>query len=145
MNHAKVLGLAKTWLAKCKCVPEQRFKNEGYKYPTRLVNLAGLKKHGTIDTKNWKYHEDVGLNELGNTLVNLINKDSPGWPKSDDDMEDKEYVTLSHKWGGTDKPTRLTKGTENAYREGVPLRELPRTFQDAIHFALRVSSKVHYI
>ncbi|KAJ4421157.1 hypothetical protein N0V82_003921 [Gnomoniopsis sp. IMI 355080] len=142
MYHAEVLGLAKTWLRTCKCVPERKLKTD--EYPTRLINLAGLKKLGTIDAKKWVYHEDLGLDELGKTTVNLVDTKSLAWSK----LEDKAYVTLSHKWGGADrpvKPAKLTKSTEKAYREGVRLEDLPRTFQDAIHFALRVDDRVHYI
>lgn len=139
MYHAEILGLAKTWLDGCNCLTKRKLKKKDY--PTRLINLAELKKRGTIDAKKWIYHEDVGLDELGNTTVSLVDTNDLDWSK----LEDKAYVTLSHKWGGTDKPVRLTKGTEKAYREGVRLGDLPRTFRDAIHFALRVDDRVHYI
>ncbi|KAH8785084.1 heterokaryon incompatibility protein-domain-containing protein [Diaporthe sp. PMI_573] len=139
MYHAEVLGLAKAWLDRCKCVTERVLQRKDY--PTRLINLAELKKRGTIDAKKWIYHEDLGMDELGNTTVNVVDTNDLDWSK----LEDKAYVTLSHKWGGTDKPARLTKGTEKAYREGVRLGDLPRTFRDAIHFALRVDDRVHYI
>ncbi|KAG6365005.1 hypothetical protein INS49_006611 [Diaporthe citri] len=139
MYHAEVLGLAKTWLKKCKCVEHQSLRQE--QYPTRLINLAELKKLGTIDLDEWKYHGAPGLSELQNTNVNLVEtKDLDEWK-----LKGKNYVTLSHKWGGTDKPVRLTKETQETYQRGVKLGSLPKTFQDAIRFALRVDDSIHYI
>lgn len=125
MWHAEVLGLAKTWLKKCTCVKPQSLRQD--QYPTRLINLAELKKLGTIDLDEWKYHGAPGLTELQNTNVNLIET------KDLDELtlEGKTYVTLSHKWGGTDKPVRLTKETQETYQKGVTLGSLPKTFQDA--------------
>lgn len=125
MDHAEVLGLAKTWLQKCKCVKQQSLRQD--QYPTRLINLAELKKMGTIDVDEWKYHAAPGLTELQNTNVNLVEAKDLDELK----LEGKTYVTLSHKWGGTDKPVRLTKETQETYRRGVKLGSLPKTFQDA--------------
>lgn len=139
MDHAEVLGLAKTWLDKCKCVNGWALKKEDY--PTRLIDLAELKKLGTIDAEKWTYHKDLGPDELGSTTVNIVDTRDLDWAK----LKDKAYVTLSHRWGGTDKPVKLTKDTEGAFRKGMRLRDLPRTFQEAIHFAVRVDHRVHYI
>lgn len=125
MYHAEVLGLAKTWLQKCKCVKQESLTRD--QYPTRLINLAELKKMGTIDLDEWKYHGAPGLTELQNATVNLVDSKDLDELK----LEGKTYVTLSHKWGGTDKPVRLTKETQEAYRRGVTLGSLPKTFQDA--------------
>lgn len=125
MYHAEVLGLAKTWIQKCKCVKPQSLRQD--QYPTRLLNLAELKKMGTIDLEEWKYHGAPGLTELQNTAVNLVETKDLDELK----LEGKTYVTLSHKWGGTDKPVRLMKETYEKFRRGVKLGSLPKTFQDA--------------
>lgn len=43
------------------------------------------------------------------------------------------YIALSHKWG-TRKFTVLTSQNIDAFEACLPLEELPKTFQDAIHF-----------
>lgn len=140
MYHAEVLGLAKTWLQRCTCVSRRILKKEDY--PTRLINLAELKKLYTIDTKEWRYRGDRELEEKRlEKKVNLIDTSDLDWSE----LEHKQYVTLSHKWGGTVKPVRLTRGTEKAYREGVHLRDLSQTYQDAIQFALGLDDRIHYI
>lgn len=139
MFHDEVLGLARTWLQKCTCITGRILKKEDY--PTRLISLAELKKQGTIGVEEWKYHESMGLDGLFNTTVNLVDTNDLDWSK----LEDKAYVTLSHKWGGKVEPVRLTKGTEKAYRRGVRLGDLSQTFQDAIKFALRLDDRIHYI
>lgn len=125
MYHAEVLGLANTWLKKCRCIGKQIFERKDY--PTRLINLAELKKLGTIDTKEWKYYAAPGSTELHDAKVNLVRTDSLDWTK----LKDKSYVTLSHKWGGTDKPPMLMRETMEKYQNGVQLGSLPKTFQDA--------------
>lgn len=139
MYHAEVLGLAKTWLHRCTCITGRILKKQDY--PTRLINLAELKKQGTIDVNEWKYHRSMSLDELGNTMVNLVDTNDLHWSN----LENKAYVTLSHRWGGKSEPVKLTKGTEKAYRGGVRLRDLSQTFQDAIKFALRLDERIHYI
>ncbi len=44
------------------------------------------------------------------------------------------YITLSHCWGGG-FPLTLTKDPANRLYSGLPISELPATFQDAIYFA----------
>lgn len=125
MYHAEVLGLANTWLKKCRCIGKRSFEPDDY--PTRLINLAELKKIGTIDTKEWKYHAASGSTELQDAMVNLVETSGLDWTK----LKGKSYVTLSHKWGGTDKPAMLTRETKEKYQNGVQLGSLPQTFQDA--------------
>lgn len=139
MDHAEVSGLAKTWIDKCKCVNGWALKKEDY--PTRLISLAELKRLGTIDAEKWIYHKDLEPDELGSVMVNIVDTNDLEWEK----LKNKAYVTLSHRWGGTDKPVKLTKDTERAFRKGLRTRDLPRTFQEAIHFAVRLDHRVHYI
>lgn len=44
------------------------------------------------------------------------------------------YITLSHCWGSF-LPVRLLKSLFRSFREGILIKELPKTFQDAIEFA----------
>jgi hypothetical protein len=62
--------------------------------------------------------------------------------------ENNRYVTLSHCWG---KPKSVTsqlkltsKNEERFKKQGIELRDLPKTFRDAILFACRLE-KVGYI
>jgi hypothetical protein len=49
--------------------------------------------------------------------------------------ETGKYLALSHRWGSPSQNRRFSTSTENIQRhiEGVPLSELPKTFQDAVH------------
>lgn len=123
MYHREVLGLARTWLRKCTCVNGRCFEHQDY--PTRLINLAALKTIGTIDY--WKYHAASGPDDQQDGIVNLVETADLDWSR----LENKAYVTLSHRWGGTEKPAKLTKETKETYEHGVRLASLPRTFQDA--------------
>ncbi|KAL1853162.1 hypothetical protein Daus18300_011901 [Diaporthe australafricana] len=96
---------------------------------------------GTADEKGWEYHRDFDLNELHNSKVKIVDTANLDWSK----LENKAYVTLSHKWGGNNKPARLTREMEKGYYQGIELASLPQTFQDAVQFALRVDDRVHYI
>ena len=57
------------------------------------------------------------------------------------------YVTLSHCWGKGSKPFCLQKGNlEDFNTKGIPVRELPRSFREAIRFARRLDpEKIKYI
>ena len=46
-------------------------------------------------------------------------------------LQDVEYMTLSHCWGGSLPLRLLTTGLE-AFRTSIPLSSLPKTFQDAL-------------
>ena len=57
-----------------------------------------------------------------------------------------EYVTLSHCWGKARIPTLMSDNLEAYQSEfGIPLASLPRTFQQAIRFAQRLSRSIRYI
>ncbi|KAJ4401194.1 hypothetical protein N0V91_008092 [Didymella pomorum] len=59
------------------------------------------------------------------------------------DKENIHYVTLSHCWGQVDS-LRLLKGNYDQFKRGVPVDDLPRTFQDAVYFAASLD-QVGYI
>jgi hypothetical protein len=64
------------------------------------------------------------------------------------EREDCRYVTLSHCWGNArtaQKQLKLDHRTEHHFKQdGIELRELPKTFRDAILFACRLE-KVGFI
>jgi hypothetical protein len=62
----------------------------------------------------------------------------------ENDEPQGEYVTLSHCWGKV-KMNCLMTYNEKDFKRGIPLRELPLTFQHAINFARRLSRSVRYI
>lgn len=49
------------------------------------------------------------------------------------------YLTLSHCWGGA-KILRLLLGNIDILRKGIPMHELPKTFQDAVVITRRLGS-----
>lgn len=55
-----------------------------------------------------------------------------------------EYATLSHCWGDV-QPIKLTRSTEANLRAGVALRELPKTFRDAVYVCDRLGLRYIWI
>jgi hypothetical protein len=52
--------------------------------------------------------------------------------------EKGKYITLSHCWDDeTHMTTKLTVHTKDSYEAGLSVEELPRTFQDAVHYTRR--------
>ncbi|KAH8662520.1 heterokaryon incompatibility protein-domain-containing protein [Xylariales sp. PMI_506] len=54
----------------------------------------------------------------------------------DDDVP--KYSTLSHRWNTTSQRGKLTRNLLDEYRRGIPLSELPKSFQDAISISLEL-------
>jgi len=50
-------------------------------------------------------------------------------------LEDGRYCCLSHCWGGF-QPVKLETKTSQLLRSGLPLQQLPKTFQDAVEVCL---------
>src|SRR5438034_4872980 len=61
-----------------------------------------------------------------------------------DDQRQNYYVTLSHRWGKT-MPISLQTSNQSDFERGIGLNLLPRTFQNAVDFARRLSPRVRYI
>lgn len=62
--------------------------------------------------------------------------------RSDADANEA-YATLSHRWKGS--MTKLLHANMKAYGEGVPLEDLPKTFQEAIDVTRRLSIRYLWI
>ena len=57
------------------------------------------------------------------------------------------YVTLSHCWGGATF-VKLTEDKIDEFKQGILIKDLPKTFEDAIKFARRLGNRpgqVRYI
>ncbi|RDW63432.1 hypothetical protein BP6252_10977 [Coleophoma cylindrospora] len=144
LDSDEVLSLAQSWIKTCisshKHCPSIGFNglqnppqgpttttsSNATFYPTRLIKL-GL------------------ANDLNVKLVVTRNFSH----RNEDSLEKptQQYVTLSHCWGkASNRMFCLNEKNLELFREnGIPLKELPQTFKDAIHFARRLSSKVKYI
>ncbi|EON63577.1 hypothetical protein W97_02805 [Coniosporium apollinis CBS 100218] len=104
----QTLELAARWLNECIQKHNRcAAAREAPSYPTRLLFLGD---------------ED----ESGNSQMKLHCPEDlePGHP----------YATLSHCWGTT-KPLQLLTCNLDALRKDIPLRSLPKTFQDAVRIA----------
>lgn len=138
MANSEVYELALSWMSKCKCVKHMTNKRPTPQdYPTRLIDLSRLKLLGYIDPDKWWYH---GVDKLKNERVRLVETDKVDWSI----IRNCLYVTLSHKWGGNIKQAKLTSETRTAFQRGLLIKNLPRTFRDAIIFATRLHN-VGYI
>ena len=78
-------------------------------YPTRLLDLGSLSD-----------------SQIDQVRIIESQRESPTGP----------YVTLSHRWGGSDV-YKLTKATHTNLRSGIRTQILPRTFRDAVRAAKR--------
>ncbi|KAF2442212.1 HET-domain-containing protein [Karstenula rhodostoma CBS 690.94] len=133
----EVFERACSWIARCdnECGCSEKASTAWY--PKRLLDLEELSKaHGLKDIGGLKVLSERA--DLRKTKVRLIDgTDANG-----------RYVTLSHCWGqpkSVQGQLRLTGRTEKKFREdGIELRELPKSFRDAMLFASRLEL-VRYI
>ncbi|KAH7309279.1 heterokaryon incompatibility protein-domain-containing protein [Rhexocercosporidium sp. MPI-PUGE-AT-0058] len=150
----EVLEVAKTWINRCTseehpdCPGEP---SEGLQpwYPSRLIDLGSMVKipgHKEIrddppqiaGDPERKRRED---SKEDSEYIRLVTT------KEERNMMQGFYVTLSHCWGGASF-SKLTEDKMADFKRGVKLKELPKTFQNAIRFARRLGNKpgqVRYI
>jgi Heterokaryon incompatibility protein (HET) len=175
MYSEEVLQLARFWLRKClsqeheKC-PDENFNNPGNRYwPTRLIelpphdptaydiNIGKMEKVRLVAGQN---AAKLATEEEAYRFINMALKDHQprrlgslpragtiATPEQFDVKAKKniwQYVTLSHCWGKQEIP-RLLDSNKGDFERGIPLKELPPTFRDAIEFARRLDRKVRYI
>lgn len=135
-------------------VDGQSFKIEHFISSTEIVELARLSR-----TKRWNGHEDVAA--LGSRWLstcreyhpNCSSNNSRNWKPtrllniSTDSIElvvtakDEirgDYATLSHCWGREPMSIVLNSETLPRFLKGVPVEELPLTFQHAITIVRRL-------
>jgi hypothetical protein len=152
-------------MKKCKCAkfwedPVERF------YPKRLLDIDELRgangikeidsltimsEHGDVEQKKvYLVETDEVFHQSPNmpTKLSVKSKHSDRKKMGRTERDNHRYVTLSHCWGkpkSVQGQLRLDKSTKERFkREGIELRELPKTFRDAILFACRLE-KVGYI
>jgi len=89
----------------------------------------------------------LALGSTGEPFVKLIVTKPLGGQHSGHYVEpDGQYVSLSHCWGKSGQRFCLTENNIGLFTsKGIPLKELPRTFRDAVHFARLLSHNVKYI
>ncbi|MDB5271632.1 MAG: hypothetical protein JWP58_4672 [Hymenobacter sp.] len=88
-------------------------------YPSRLLDIDGFETSGQVrlvDTKDW-------LKPL------------------------PEYTTLSHCWGSVTGPHPLNTMEANiqSHKTGIPMENLPKTFQDAVKITHRIGKRFLWI
>jgi hypothetical protein len=76
--------------------------------------------------------------------VGTSDKDSIKLVITAQDHQIKSYVTLSHCWGGKDM-LKLTKETASSLMHGVPIHDLPLTFQHTIEVTRRLRKRYIWI
>lgn len=64
--------------------------------------------------------------------VGTVDDDCIRLQQSYDPKDDRPYFCLSHCWGQK-QPYKLTKETETTLLEGLPIKELPKTFRESIY------------
>lgn len=119
-------GTALRWLGECGCYSPRRRSF----YPARLISLENVKaSNATYSSSPLESDKEI--------VVKII--ETKSWVTSDGKEAgynggNKQYVTLSHCWGGT-VSHQLTRDNYNEFTRGIPVRDLPRTFQDAVFVA----------
>lgn len=147
-----MLEVAKGWIRKCiKDHPDcpGELPEVLPWYPDRLIDLGDMVEsvghrlvrddppHIAMDPERRRKENDTKDSEY----VRLVTKDKgPAKLKG-------HYVTLSHCWGGASF-TKLTERNLEDFKKAISLKDLPKTFEDAIRFARRLGDKpgqVRYI
>lgn len=131
-------------MSKCTCVQEPPTPGTDA-YPKRLISLEKLKKKDHFDSETLQSSID-----LRNPVVKLV--ETADWktdpPTQEDGKNNPFYVTLSHCWGKVPSPihwaSRLTSDNIKKRKDGMRFEELPKSFQQAMRFAARLTD-VGYI
>jgi hypothetical protein len=125
----EVYQLCRQWIRSCGCVDDAKMPEW---YPTRLIDLEELR------LKNQKDKNSFIAGWENTRKVRLVSP-AKDWQGGNPGHPYARYVTLSHCWGKSPKAEhQLTVDSEARLREGVNLKDLPKTFRDAICFAARL-------
>ncbi|EWY99905.1 hypothetical protein FOYG_03834 [Fusarium oxysporum NRRL 32931] len=116
-SSSATLELALKWIDNCRCHHSECRKLQENEpwWPSRLIDI------GNEDDGMWK-------------IVSLPDKLQP--PPT--------YMTLSYRWGTTVN-FRLLKKNLHSFQNGLPIADLPRTFQDAASVARKFSVRFLWI
>jgi len=156
LNDPEVLKLARLWIDRCinhhKFCPDIPSREQAQKALTTKSTSAG----GTITLVRSSTHIDSDPGFYPTRLIELGSKDDPhvklrvmknATHRNDAlDKPSRHYITLSHCWGKKGNHFSLQTSNLDDFRtRGIPLKELPKTFSDAIHLARQLSSNIKYI
>ena len=116
-NSVLALGQAYRWFMSCRFFHPHcgYFSRKEKCFPTRLL--------------------DVGLNGCERWRLVL---------PAEDKLESLQYMTLSHRWG-SEPFIKLQKSNIDLFRVGERIKDLPRTFKDAIEVVRRFSVRYLWI
>ncbi|KAF2194080.1 HET-domain-containing protein [Zopfia rhizophila CBS 207.26] len=138
----EVFELAQSWISKCQCADFWKVEGKRF-YPKRLLDIDDLKRANGLEEIDSLTFFSKHAN-LERAKVRLIETD----PDKTHERKNNRYVTLSHCWGkprSVQGQLKLTSRTEDRFkRDGIELKELSKTFRDAMLFACRLD-KVGYI
>ncbi|KAK7885371.1 hypothetical protein LTR67_010549 [Exophiala xenobiotica] len=116
-SDPRVVELARKWIEECASQhPGCAQQSSGVWFPTRLIDLR------------WMRDSQKEIR-----VVRLVSSKA-GETRLNDPQFEGRYVTLSHRWG-TRTFTKLTEEKLPEFQEEILVRDLPRTFRDAIEFA----------
>lgn len=162
----EVLQLARSWISKCigpdhKSCPNSDFSNrfdlqsiqsaeKALTNPSDPSDPSGTLIKATTDMVLNPPFYPTRLIELGSvnspTVELVVTRNATHRNDRNLKTPEGQYVTLSHCWGKTGNPFCLNARNLDIFRNsGIPLKELPQTFEQAIHFARRLGSTVKYI
>ncbi|EXJ59980.1 hypothetical protein A1O7_04128 [Cladophialophora yegresii CBS 114405] len=113
-SDPKVVEKAKEWIAECTRAHDKcRVASDPAWVPNRLLDVQmALDPDKSAD------------------IIRLVSR-KPGETDTNAPRMEGSYVTLSHRWGNVPF-LKLTRAKLTAFLNGIPLRDLPQTFQDAI-------------
>lgn len=109
----RVIEKARGWITECITTHKEcQIRSGSIWHPNRLLDLQAFPNTGESIRK-----------------VRIVSVKG-GERRTDDPCMEGSYVTLSHCWGKLKFP-KLTRGTLDTFRKGLPLEDLPLTFQHA--------------
>lgn len=133
----EVFQLVNSWISKCNAECEcasSRTKSKQKWYPKRLIDLKQIKnRNGLQEVESLTFFSKNS--SLERAKVTLVEPETVDMNHAENNL----YVTLSHCWGkpkSAQGQLKLTTLTEARFKkEGIELRELPKTFRDTLLFA----------
>lgn len=139
-SSSEVFKLGLSWITQCddKCNPPCAKRDPEW-YPTRLIDIRGLKSQDYLKKRRYQYTHNVpdgADQDLDKITVKLVkSQDVFDGTMDNDKKRNNLYVTLSQCWGPDPKHYTLTPETVDELEAGIEIQKLPKTFRDAINFA----------
>lgn len=113
------------WTKACECYAPPASQP----FPTRLLSLGNVKAYIEADHTLTASQRSPTIR-----LVETVAKGGTSQRGTNVELSNMHYVTLSHCWGQV-KSLRLLKENYEEFEKGIPVDDLPKTFQDAVYFA----------